>query len=279
MRARATASVIALAALLGAGAAPTRDDSTPDPYTILARVKAGLRAQQRPPYVVYTIARRDTVDGVPDFADTYRLRVWCRTADDAALSRVVFGSRTVGDANFIRPQFDRPIDPGPPTADLLDVLGQSPPSAPPAMPGVAVIGAVSAYVETNYHVTYAGLDHGDVHVKLEARRDPDRNRLTDLYVDGSSLELHRAVAHDHLYEQWPARAIPERFEIEFGAVDGVPVIVAIHGQTDVGALEPRDSEPFRETDYRFEEIAFPTELPDWYFDPQSYGAHRAEFPR
>ena len=104
-----------------------------------------------------------------------------------------------------------------------------------------------------------------------------RNRLTDIYVDRVTFALHRAVATDHLYTQ--GRTIPERFEIEFGSRSGVPVITSIHGQTDYAALGPGDGgEPLHEVDFRFEDIAFPIELPDWYFLPEQYGAHRAEFP-
>jgi hypothetical protein len=254
--------------------------ATPQPNgsAILARVKAGLRALERPPYVVYTLVRRDRADGVPDLLNSYTLRIWCRTADNAALSRRAFQNRTVGAPEFITPAFDKPIDPGPPTDDLLDVIRQTQGSATPAPAGPKVIGSVSVVIETNYHVTYAGVDGDDDHLVLEARRDPDRNRLTDLYVDRDTYVLHRAVAHDHLYAD--GRAIPFRFEIVFGMLAGTPVIVTIHGQTDYRALDPPDDGvPLNEVDYRFEGVEFPPALPDWYFDPASYGAHTAEFPQ
>lgn len=253
-------------------------DSTPaNANAILARVKAGLRSHERPPYVVYTLVRREALDNIPDFLNSYTLRIWCRTADNAALSRRAFGSRATGDAQFITPAFDKPIDPGPPTADLLDVIRQTQGAATPAPGSPPVIGSVSVVIETNYHVTFAGIDGGDDHLRLEARRDPDRNRLTDLYVDRTTYALHRAVAHDHLYTD--NRTIAERFEIDFGTHEGVPVITAIHGQTDYAALDAHDAgEPLHEVQYRFEDIAFPADLPTWYFEPAQYGAHRAEYP-
>ncbi len=253
---------------------------TPNPYTILARVKAGLRAVDRPAFVVYTLVRNDTIDGVPDLYNSYSLRIWCRTSDSAALSRHVYAGRVVGPAEFIEPVFDKPIDPGPPTADLLDVIRQTQGTAPtPAPTGSSppVIGSVSVVIETNYRVTYAGVDGPDDHLVLEARRDPDRNRLTDLYVDRYNSSIHRAVAHDHLYTD--GRVIPQRFEIDFGTLHGIPVIIAIHGETDFNAPENRNSGlPLNEVKYRFEDVSFPAALPDWYFDPAQYGAHRGDYP-
>jgi hypothetical protein len=245
---------------------------------ILARVKAEVRAHPRPPYVVYTLVRRDTLDDIPDLLNSYTLRIWCRTADNAALSRRTNGPRAIGAAEFIVPAFDKPIDPGPPTADLLDVIRQSAAPAPnPTPTGLRVIGSVSIAIETAYRVTYAGVDGSDDHLALVPRRDPDRNRLTDLYVDRDTAEIDRAVAHDHLYTE--GRAIPERFEIDFGNDDGERVITRIHGQTDYSERDPSVApEPLHDVLYRFENIAFPAQLPDWYFEPATYGAHRAEFP-
>jgi hypothetical protein len=263
----------------GTARAQPTPSATPDGYAILTRVKAGLRAHERPAYVTYTLVRRESLDGIPDLYDSYTLRIWCRTSDSAALSRRAFNGRTFGPAEFIRPEFDKPIDPGPPTADLLDVIRQTQgPATPPPDPNAPrVIGSVSVAIETNYRVTYAGTDGNDDHLRLEPRRDADRNRLTDIFVDRDSFAIHRAVAHDHLYIE--ERTIPERFEIDFGAHDGVPVITSIHGQTDYAALDAHDrGEPLHEVSYRFEDVAFPADLPDWYFEPAQYGPHHEELP-
>jgi hypothetical protein len=256
-------------------------DSAPSADAILVRVKAGLRSVDRPPFVAYTLVRHDTVDGVPDFLDSYTLRIWCRTSDSGALSRRVIGAHALGPAEFIVPAFDKPIDPGPPTADLLDVIRQAQPadSGPPADRAAKPppIGSVLTIIESTYHVVLAGNDGSDYHLRLVALRDPDRNRLTDLYVDRTTYALHRAVAHDHLYAA--GDAIPVRFEIEFGDVAGVPVIVAIHGQTDTGLARWRIGAGLEQTvDYRFEDVRFPADLPAWYFEPAHYGEHRDEFP-
>jgi hypothetical protein len=266
-------AAVALAPPIAVGADPTE----PDAYTILARVKAQWRTRQPPPYVAYTLVRHDTFNGEPDLADSYTLRIWCRTADNAALSRRVFGSRVRGNAEFIMPAFDKPIDPGPPTADLLAVMRSSEPTPTPSAPGsVPLIGSVASVIETTYDVSVVGSDATDVHLQLRARRDPDRNRLTDLYVDRRSYAIDRAVAHDHLYAA--GQAIPQRFEIDFGAAADIPVIRSIHGQTDYAELDVRSGEPLYEVDYRFENIVFPSTLPPWYFEPARYGEHRAELP-
>jgi len=31
-------------------------------------------------------------------------------------------------------------------------------------------------------------------------------------------------------------------------------------------------------DYTFKDITFPQSLPDWYFDPHAYGAHKDDLP-
>ncbi len=274
----AVAATAFLSALLVWASALGAAQSSADPDAILARIKADARARTRPPYVVYTLVRRDSLDGVPDFVNSYTLRIWCRTRDNAALARRRAG-RGFEAPQYLVPAFDKPLDPGPPTADLLDVIRQTrgDPTPAPVAGALPVIGSVSVAVETHYAVTYAGTDHDDAHLRLEPRRDSDRNRLTDLYVDRSTYVLHRAVAHDHLYAG--IRAIPERFEIVFDVRDGVPVIASIHGQTDYAALENRAAdEPLHEVDYRFEDVSFPAELPDWYFDPAEYGAHRGEAP-
>jgi hypothetical protein len=264
IRSGAHGAALAAAALLG-GAALTpvgAHEPAPSANAILARVKAGLRASELPPYVSYTLVRRDTVGGVPDALNSSTLRIWCRSADSAALSRRVSGSETSGKAEFIVPAFDKPVDPGPPTANLLERThrGLSDRSRSSWKPTITSPSRASTATTDHLH--------------LEARRDPDRNRLTDLYVDRFSYALHRAVARDHLYSA--GRVIPQRFEIAFGLQDGVPVITAIDARTEMTALDAR--EPSREITYRFEDIRFPADLPAWYFQPANYGAHRSELP-
>jgi hypothetical protein len=60
----------------------------------------------------------------PDALNSSTRRIWCRTADNAALARRVVGSNVTGKAEFVVPAFDKPVDPGPPTADLLEVAAR-----------------------------------------------------------------------------------------------------------------------------------------------------------
>ena len=32
------------------------------------------------------------------------------------------------------------------------------------------------------------------------------------------------------------------------------------------------------SDYRFEDVSFPAVLPNWYFEPHTYGTHRSDAP-
>ncbi|GAC1419027.1 MAG: hypothetical protein NVSMB64_28520 [Candidatus Velthaea sp.] len=258
-------------------AQPTGEPA-PNAFTILGRVKSAFRARPKPPFVVYTLERRDRLDGAPDFLNSYTLRIWYRTSDRAALARRVAGGRVTGELEFIHPEFDKPVDPGPPTADVFESL--VPRSIPSPAPSGAFprIGSVAVLIEREYTAEYAGAQGSDDHLKLTPRRDPENNRLTDVYVDRRTSMLSRAVSRDHLYSN--GRAIPERFEVEFGLQGDVPVITAIRGRTDYSQLTgaQRGYVPFHEVDYRFTAIEFPPELPAWYFDPGQYGAHRADAP-
>ncbi|GAC1594533.1 MAG: hypothetical protein NVS3B28_25290 [Candidatus Velthaea sp.] len=258
-------------------------DAAPSAFAILSRVKIAYRARPKPAYVVYTLERRDKVEGRPDFLNSYTLRIWCRTSDRAALSRRVSGGRVTGDLEFIRPEFDKPVDPGPPTADVFESLAPRsiPAPVPSGAPDVSPfprIGSVAVLIEREYNAEYAVVDGTDEHLKLTPRRDPRNNRLTDVYVDRATSMLARAVSRDHLYSE--GRSIPERFEVDFGMSGDVPVITAIHGRTDYAQMtvDQRGDAAFHEVDYRFTGITFPSELPAWYFEPREYGAHRGEAP-
>ena len=64
---------------------------------ILARVKQVFRAYPRPPYVAYTLVRRDRHNGFPDFENSYALKIWCRTADRSALARRAWNGKAYGE--------------------------------------------------------------------------------------------------------------------------------------------------------------------------------------
>ena len=86
--ARAFATIgVALACALPAAA--RADGTEPTGAQILAQAKAVFRAPARPPFVAYTLVRRDTHAGVPDFENSYALKLWCRASDRSALARRV----------------------------------------------------------------------------------------------------------------------------------------------------------------------------------------------
>jgi hypothetical protein len=274
---RAPWCLAALLALLGVAQA----EPSPAPLNaqiILGRVRAAFHAPVRPPYVVYSIARHDKFNDQPDFADSYTLRIWCRTSDHAALARRLIGTQAEP-PQFIHPAFDKPIDPGPPTADVFEALAPNR-AAETSDAGVSpghVIGSIAVLIEFDYIATYAGVDGNNYHLTLVPRRDPQRNRLSDVYVDRDTYALARAVVRDHLYMM--GTALPEKFEIEFGTLGDIPIITAIHGHSDYAAMtKDRGDYPYHETEYQFTNIEFPTTLPDWYFDPKTYGRHRKELP-
>ena len=101
--------------------------------------------------------------------------------------------------------------------------------------------------------------------------DPTIARTGDeLWVDARTLDLRRALVRDHLYFDFGIRSIDDEFDVRFRpGPANLPVIATIHGQTDDGDYE---------TDYTFEDVAFPASLPDWYFTPKQYGMHRSDAP-
>ena len=244
-----------------------------DPEALLVRARQAFRARPQPPYVVYTITRRETVAGVPDFDMTYRNRVWFRTADGAALTRRMKGAGAGGALVFERPRFNAPLDPGPPTADIFQpapVLPRVSKEDDPASP-LREIGRVSAHVETDYHASILSCDASTVHLALHPRRDPDRNRLRDLWIDRATFAVRRFVATDRLYLADTDIWNPDIADATLQLSGNTPLVTVIHMVADT------DGGP-EVSDYRFEDISFPSVLPNWYFEPQTYGEHRADAP-
>jgi hypothetical protein len=288
------ARVLATAAVAFACIAASPDASAP--FTgdqILARAKAVFRAYPRPPYVAYTLVRRDLHDGAPDFANTYTLKLWCRTADRSALARKAWKGKAYGELENITVMFDKAVDPGPPTADMFEkrLFGGSgarldaprspapPPAPPPASPDavaapsssttLAEIGRVGAR-DGDYRVARMARDGDLIHLWLEPRTDGERNRLDEMWVDARTYDMRRARVRDHLYFGMTGQSIEDDFDVRFTpGPAGLPLITSIHGQTKYAQYE---------TDYTFRDITFPAELPAWYFEPAHYGAHRSDAP-
>jgi len=278
---RALAAVaVALACAAQAPAdAPWDAAVPPTGEALLARIKAVYRAHPRPPFVAYTLVRRDTHDGAPDFADSYTLKVWCRTHDNAALARRAWRGAAHGDLQYLTVMFDRAVDPGPPTADVFErrsfaampVTPAAHASAPPALPPEPLpeIGRVTSR-DGDYRVLRTVRDGDLLHVWLVARTEPERNRLEELWVDATTFDLRRALVRDHLYFAFGATSLEDEFDVRFRPGPGnLPLIASIHGETPGATYE---------TDYTFDGVTFPDALPDWYFTPKVYGLHRADAP-
>lgn len=276
----------ALAVAFACGAvAPPADQ--PGPLAgdqLLARVKSVFRAYPRPRYIAYTLVRRDRHNELPDVENSYTLKVWCRTTDRSALVRRAWRGVAYGSLQNITVMFDREVDPGPPTADMFEkrLFGGAPilPSHETPAPGatsvpapvdasLAEIGRVKA-LDGDYRVGRVAHEGELLHLWLEPKTDPERNRLDELWVDAQTYEIRRALVRDHLYLGFGGRSLEDEFDVRFRrGTGGLPLIATIHGHTKDADFE---------TDYTFEDVTFPDALPDWYFSPKLYGAHVADAP-
>jgi hypothetical protein len=257
----------------------------PSPVRLLFLIRRQFRSHRPPPpYVTYTLIRKQTLDdGYPDLLNSYTYHIWCRTSDRAALGRKVYRGSARGTLEFLRPSFNEPWDPGPPTADLFEPAPLHPhtnprtfvPTPEPTGSLPPTIAVVTALGEFDYRVTRVVREGDLIHISLTPLRDPDRNRLRELYVDGKTLELQKVIATDKLYED--GHVYPMMFTVDLGWQHDMPVVTHIHGTPTYQA----DSEYLGRdatVDYDFTDIHFPASLPAWYFDPSSYAQHVDDAP-
>ncbi len=235
----------AVAAFACTAASPEPRAASPDPGApltgdqILARAKAVFRAYPRPPFVTYTLVRRDRHNGAPDFENSYTLKLWCRTADRSALARKAWKGKAYGDLENITVMFDKAVDPGPPTADMFEkrLFGASgahldaspapaaspapgmrvpepdavPPAEPTALPEIGRVGARDG----DYRVVRVARDGELIHLWLEPRTDAERNRLDEMWVDAQTYDVRRARVRDHLYFGITGQSIEDTFDVRF----------------------------------------------------------------
>ncbi|HEY4433976.1 MAG TPA: hypothetical protein VGM99_06200, partial [Candidatus Cybelea sp.] len=255
---------------------------------LLYQIRRQFRSHRPPPvYITYTLIRKQTLDdGYPDLLNSYTYHIWCRTTDRAALGRRVYHGSSRGTLEFLRPSFNEPWDPGPPTADLFEPAPVHPhtnprefvPTPEPTGSLPPLIAVVTVLGEFDYRVTRIANEGDEIHVSLQARRDPDRNRLRELYVDAKTLELREVVATDKLYDEGSDKKVyPMLFTVTLTWMHNMPIVTHIHGtptyQQDADYLG-RDAT----VDYDFTDITFPDALPAWYFDPRSYAQHGDDAP-
>jgi hypothetical protein len=251
---------------------------TMSPDDLLAAIRNRFRSHRPPPpFEVYTIVRKQATNyGYPDYADSYTDHVWYRSYDHAALERRETELGDIGAMRFERPLFNQATDPGPPTADVFEpaplhtLAPNFVPTPEASLPPVIV--TVRARGEFDYRVTDVEREGDELHLKLQPRREPDRNRLRELWVDAKTLDLRKLVATDKLFvEHGPV--YPVLFTVTFEMFHTIPVITHIHGVVYGGY----DGDG-QVVDYDFTNLKFPLQLPDWYFNPRDYAQHLSEAP-
>jgi hypothetical protein len=253
---------------------------TPNPYAILSKGRDVFHAHARPTFIVYTLERREWIDAFPDIDNSYTWRIWCRTKDDAAMARIFYRkrNRALEGLHFIKPTFNEAVDPGPPTGDIFPY---APPPAPKPLASDAnslrTIAVVAASADSDYRATYAGVDAGAYHLKLEAIRDRDRNRVREVWFDVVTLEVRRAILSDRLFLLREGIAINDKLDVQFAMYEGVPVLYRIRAEANIPPTLSRLAR-HEESDYFYDDIVFATTLPDWYFDPKTYREHFRDAP-
>jgi hypothetical protein len=258
----------------------------PSPDRVLYLIRRQFRSHRPPPpYVTYTLVRKQTLDdGYPDLLNSYTYHIWCRTTDRAALGRRVYRGSARGTLEFLRPSFNEPWDPGPPTADLFEPAPVHPHTSPrdfvptpePTGSLPPTIASVTVLGEFDYRVVRIADEGDQIHVSLQPRRDPDRNRLRELYVDHKTLELREVVATDKLFED-NRHVYAMLFTVTLGWMNNMPIVTHIHG-TPTYANDAEYLGTDATVDYDFNDITFPATLPDWYFDPRAYASHQTDAP-
>ena len=257
------------------------------PTQLLARVRAQFRSHRPPPsYESYSIERKQARnDGYPDVSNSYVFHVWIRNSDRAALKRQVFRDDYEYPPVFDRPAFNEERDPGPPTADIFEPKPAKPHpvseayTPEPTATEVPIIGRVQSLIEFDYRVTNVQYEGNIVHLTLVPINDPGRNRLREIYADRNTYELVKLVATDTLFIQGPQR---DQFGVLFtatmGVVNGVPVVTRLHGVIGVNGQGQQYQDDGQQVDFTFTNITFPATLPEWYFNPRTYGAHQNDLP-
>ena len=274
-------------AFLVAAAAP---EPTPEPLTpqqTLSVIRFQFRTHRPPPpYVQYTMTRTQKDDhGFPDFVGSYTYHVWCRTLDRAALGRRVYRGTYRGALEFERPAFNEARDPGPPTADVFEPAPLHPhpiefvPTPEAQQTPLKTIGQVAVSGEFDYRAVSMETVGKEVHLVIEPTRDPDRNRLRQIWADKDTYELHKLVATDKLFvEGGPIYAV--KFTITMGWLDGRPIITDARGVVLENLSNANDiySGDGKDVDFSYTDVTFPKTLPDWYFDKRAYAQHIADAP-
>lgn len=241
--------------------------------TLFSQIVRTYTARPRAPFVSYTL-RRDklTPDGLTDLEWSYTYRVWYRASDSSALERRVFRGRP-GALSYTRVSFNGPWDPGPPTADIFGLAGANA-TAPQPDSSYRTIASVVASGGPAYEVTSAQIESGQWHLRVRPLHVPGTYILRELWADTATFELKKAVVADKLFIL--AGPVYDQLDtLSFALVNGCEAI------THISTRASFDDQPGGDglsVDYAFSDVTFPKTLPDWYFQPRSYGEHVSEAP-
>ena len=130
--------------------------------------------------------------------------------------------------------------------------------------------------EYDYYVDSLTTEGNLVHLMLRPVRDPERNRLREVYADKSTYEVTRLIAHDRLYAN--REIVDTTFDIHIGTLERDPVVTSIHGEVGKAANGTEYVGDGKTVDYTFTKIAFPAAMPEWYFNARTYAAHQSDLP-
>ena len=266
-------------------------EPTPEPLTpqqTLSVIRFQFRTHRPPPaYVQYTENRSQKDDhGFIDYVGTYTVHYWCRTTDRSALKRLVYRANYRGPLQWERVSFNEIVDPGPPTADVFEPAPAKPRPpefvpTPEAQAPLKTIGQVAVSGEFDYRVVSMETVGKDVHLVITPTRDPDRNRLREIWADKDTYELKKLVATDKLFSadgRGPIYGV--KFTVIMGWLEGHLIVTDIHGLVGANLGNPNDdySGDGKTVDFTFRDVKFPASLPEWYFDKRAYAQHVAEAP-
>jgi hypothetical protein len=253
---------------------------TLSPRQLLGQIRRQFRSHRPPPpYETYTLERVQLTDrGFLDYAESYTYHIWARNLDRAALKRKVYRGINRGFLEFDRPAFNEARDPGPPTADVFEPAPEHPhpvefvPTPEAKQTELPTIATVQTVGEFDYRVDSVAYEGDLVHLSISPTRDPDRNRLREVYADRTTYELRKLIARDKLFIQGgPVYGVT--FTITMGWTAGLPVVTDIHSKADDNYVGDAAV-----LDFHFRDIAFPTSLSDWYFDSKQYAQHEKDAP-
>jgi hypothetical protein len=251
----------------------------PSPDDLFLAIRNRFRSHRPPPpYETYTLTRaQQTSYGYPDYNDTYLYHIWYRSNDHAAMERKHFHLGAIGNLEFKRPMFNIADDPGPPTADVFEpaplhtITPEFVPTPEASMP--PVIATIRVRANFDYRVTNVAREGNLLHLSILPKRDPDRNRLREIWVDANTLDLKKIIVTDKLFiEGGPV--YPTHFTIDFSMLEGIPVITHIHGVVD----SPDYDGDGKTVEYEFKDLTFPQTLPSWYFNARDYAQHLNDAP-